>query len=134
VALAPVLYPRRFIGVFFSIPSFSPSKPRLIAKTAICGYLPLQEKVLERYEKQENFLGCPPHLGRYEAFFAKRSPTTLNTRWRWPCKIRSASSCTLYFRIPRVEERKSFIRSSSVGCVPSDEDYITFGRITCFAG
>ena len=70
VALAPYLDPKRFHWVFF-VDSFlfALNNRDQTGKNGDMGvYIPLQEKVLQRYMKQEAVNGLPADLAGYEAF------------------------------------------------------------------
>lgn len=70
VALAPYLNPKRFHWVFFVDSFLYPFNNRdQSAKNGDLGvYIPLQEKVLQRYEKQEGMSALPGDLAGYESF------------------------------------------------------------------
>jgi hypothetical protein len=98
VALASYLDPKRFHWVFFVDSFLFPfDNHNLIAKNGdMSVYIPLQEKVLQRYMKQESVNGLP-------AYFR-----------------------TLYFRDPPREKAESIYAQVHSGGVPSEEDYRTF--------
>src|SRR5712691_8037724 len=70
VALAPYLDPKRFHWVFFVDSFLFPfDNHNLIAKNGdMAVYIPLQEKVLQRYMKQAAVNGMPADLAGYETF------------------------------------------------------------------
>ena len=70
VALAPYLNPKRFHWVFFVDSFLFPfDNHGQIAKNGDMGvYIPLQEKVLQRYMKQESVNSLPTDLAGYESF------------------------------------------------------------------
>ncbi|MEQ1474268.1 MAG: hypothetical protein ABLQ96_10615, partial [Candidatus Acidiferrum sp.] len=70
VALAPYLDPKRFHWVFFVDSFLFPFDNRdQTGKNGDMGvYIPLQEKVLQRYKKQENLSALPADLAAYESF------------------------------------------------------------------
>src|ERR1700704_5395153 len=70
VALAPYLNPKRFHWVFFVDSFLFPFDNRDQAgKNGDMGvYIPLQEKILQRYKKQESLTGLPADLAAYESF------------------------------------------------------------------
>src|SRR5580700_8755620 len=70
VTLAPYLDPKRFHWVFFVDSFLFPfDNHDQSAKNGDLGvYLPLQEKVLQRYMKQEELSGLPTDLSGYEGF------------------------------------------------------------------
>src|SRR5260221_1144823 len=69
VALAPYLNPKRFHWVFFVDSFLFPLENRdQTGKNPDMGvYIPLQEKVLHRYMRQESVSGLPPDLPAYQA-------------------------------------------------------------------
>src|SRR3984893_13169091 len=73
VALAPYLNPKRFHWVFFVDSFLYPfNNHDQSAKNGDLGvYLPLQEKVLQRYEKQEGVNGLPADLAGYESLVSQ---------------------------------------------------------------
>src|SRR5246127_2621277 len=70
VALAPYLDPKRFHWVFFVDSFLFPfDNHDQIAKNGdMAVYVPLQEKVLQRYMKQESVSALPADLAGYESF------------------------------------------------------------------
>src|SRR5439155_475520 len=70
VALAPYLNPNRFHWVFFADSFLFPlDNHAQIAKNGdMAVYIPLQEKVLQRYMKQESVSALPGDLAGYENF------------------------------------------------------------------
>ena len=99
---------------------------RLIAKNGdLAVYLPLEEKVLERYEKQENVLGLPADLAGYEAF-VRQTLADNQKKGGVAMKFEAAYFRTLYFRDPPRERAEAIYTQFRAGGVPSDEDYITF--------
>jgi predicted TIM-barrel fold metal-dependent hydrolase len=88
-------------------------------------YLPLQEKVLERYEKQEHVLGLPADLAGYEAF-VRQTLAHNQKKGGVAMKFEAAYFRTLYFRDPPRERAEAIYTQFRAGGVPSDEDYITF--------
>src|SRR5262249_37583421 len=68
VALAPYLDPKRFHWVFFVDSFLFPfdNHDQIAKNSDMAVYVPLQEKVLARYKKQENVTGLPSDLSGYE--------------------------------------------------------------------
>ena len=127
VALAPYLDPKRFHWVFFVDSFFFPfDNHDLAAKNGDMGvYIPLQEKVLLRYMKQEAVNSLPADLSGYEAFVRK----TLADNQRKggvAMKFEAAYFRTLYFSDPPREKAETIYTKYHSGGVPSDEDYRTF--------
>ncbi|HET8921492.1 MAG TPA: amidohydrolase family protein [Candidatus Acidoferrum sp.] len=127
VAPGPYLDPKRFHWVFFVDSFLFPlDNHDLAAKNGDMGvYIPLQEKVLQRYMKQEGVNGLPADLSGYEAFVRK----TLADNQEMggvAMKFEAAYFRTLFFRDPPREKAEAIFAKYRSGGVPSDEDYRTF--------
>jgi uncharacterized protein len=127
VALAPYLDPKRFHWVFFVDAFLFPFDNRnLIAKNGdMAVYIPLQEKVLQRYMKQENAKGLPADLAGYEAFIRQTLSDNQN-KGGVAMKFEAAYFRSLYFRDPPREKAEAVYAQFRAGGAPSDEDYLTF--------
>jgi len=127
VALAPYLDPRRFHWVFFVDSFFFPfDNHNLIAKNGDLGvYIPLQEKVLQRYMKQENGNGLPADLAGYEAL-VRQTLADNQKKGGVAMKFEAAYFRTLYFRDPPREKAQAIYTQFRAGGLPSEEDYGTF--------
>jgi uncharacterized protein len=127
VALAPYLDPKRFHWVFFVDSFLFPfDNHGQIAKNGDMGvYVPLQEKVLQRYMKQENVNGLPADLAGYEAF-VRQTLADNQKKGGVAMKFEAAYFRTLYFRDPPREKVESIYAQFHSGGVPSDDDYRTF--------
>jgi hypothetical protein len=127
VALAPYLDPKRFHWVFFVDSFLFPFDNRdLAAKNGDMGvYIPLQEKVLQRYMKQESVNGLPADLSGYEAF-VRQTLADNQKRGGVAMKFEAAYFRTLYFRDPPREKAEAVFAKYHSGGVPSDEEYRTF--------
>src|SRR5713101_2202141 len=127
VALAPYLDPKRFHWVFF-VDSFlfAFDNHNLIAKNGdMAMYTPLQEKVLQRYMKQEGINGLPADLAGYEAF-VRQTLADNQKKGGVAMKFEAAYFRTLYFRDPPREKAEAIYAQFRAGGVPSEEDYRTF--------
>src|SRR5258708_835133 len=127
VALAPYLDPQRFHWVFF-VDSFlfAFDNHSLIAKNGDLGvYLPLQEKVLQRYMKQESLNGLPADLAGYQAF-VRQTLADNQKKGGVAMKFEAAYFRTLFFRDPPREKAEAIYAQFRAGGVPSEEDYRTF--------
>ncbi len=127
VALAAYLDPKRFHWVFF-VDSFlfAFDNHSLIAKNGdMAVYIPLQEKVLQRYMKQESMHGLPADLGGYEAF-VRQTLADNQKKGGVAMKFEAAYFRTLYFRDPSREKAEAIYAQFRAGGVPSEEDYRTF--------
>jgi hypothetical protein len=127
VALAPYLDPTRFHWVFFVDSFLFPFDNRnLIAKNGDMGvYIPLQEKVLQRYIKQESVSGLPADLAGYESF-VRQAVADNQRKGGVAMKFEAAYFRTLFFRDPPHEKAESIYAQFRAGGVPSEDDYRTF--------
>ena len=127
VALASYLDPKRFHWVFFVDSFLFPfDNHNLAAKNAdMSVYIPLQEKVLRRYMKQENVIGLPADLTGYEAFVGQMLADN-QKRGGVAMKFEAAYFRTLYFGDPPREKAEAIYAQFRAGGVPSEEDYRTF--------
>jgi hypothetical protein len=127
VALAPYLDPQRFHWVFFVDSFLFPFDNRDQAgKNGDMGvYTPLQEKVLQRYEKQENISAIPADLAGYEAFLRQ---TVADNRKKGgvAMKFEVAYFRSLYFSDPPREKAQAIYAKYHSGGVPSEDEYRTF--------
>jgi hypothetical protein len=127
VALAPYLDPKRFHWVFFVDSFFFPfDNHDLSAKNGDLGvYIPLQEKVLQRYMKQENVSELPADLAGYESL-VRQTLTDNQKKGGVAMKLEAAYFRSLYFRDPPRDKAEAIYSKYHSGGVPSDEDYRTF--------
>jgi uncharacterized protein len=127
VALAPYLDPKRFHWVFFVDSFLFPfDNHDQIARNGDMGvYIPLQEKVLQRYKKQEGVDGLPADLAGYEGF-VRATLADNQKKGGVAMKFESAYFRTLYFRDPPREKAEAIYAEYHGGGVPSEEDYRTF--------
>jgi hypothetical protein len=127
VALAPYLDPKRFHWVFFVDSFLFPfDNHDLAAKNGDMGvYIPLQEKVLQRYMKQEGAKGLPSDLAGYEAF-VRRTLADNQKKGGVAMKFEAAYFRSLYFRDPPREKAEAIYAKYRSGGAPSEEDYRTF--------
>ena len=127
VALAPYLDPKRFHWVFFVDSFLYPfDNHDQAAKNGDMGvYLPLQEKVLERYKKQGGVNGLPADLAGYEAFL-RGTLADNQKKGAVAMKFEAAYFRTLYFRDPPREKAEAIYAKYRSGGVPAEEDYRTF--------
>ena len=127
VALAPYLNPKRFHWVFFVDSFLYPfDNHDQAAKNGDMGvYIPLQEKVLQRYMKQEGVNSLPADLAGYEAF-VRGTLADNQKKGGVAMKFEAAYFRTLYFRDPPREKAEAIYAKYRSGGVPSEEDYRTF--------
>src|SRR5438046_5251767 len=88
-------------------------------------YIPLQERVLQRYMKQENVNGLPANLAGYEAFIRQMLADN-QKRGGVAMKFEAAYFRTLYFGDPPREKAEAVYGQFRAGGAPSEEDYLTF--------
>jgi hypothetical protein len=127
VALAPYLDPQRFHWVFFVDSFLFPfDNHDQSAKNGDLGvYLPLQEKVLQRYMKQEELSGLPTDLSGYEGF-VRQTLVDNQKKGGVAMKFEAAYFRSLYFRDPPRDKAEAIYAKYHSGGVPSDEEYRTF--------
>jgi uncharacterized protein len=127
VFLGPYLDPKRFHWVFFVDSFLYPFDNRdQTGKNGDLGvYIPLQEKVLQRYMKQENVSGLPADLAGYEAF-VRQTLTDNQKNGGVAMKFEAAYFRSLYFRDPPRDRAEPIYAKYRAGGVPSDEEYRTF--------
>jgi hypothetical protein len=127
VALAPYLDPKRFHWVFFVDSFLFPLDNRdQTGKNPDMGvYIPLQEKVLQRYMKQENTNGLPPDLAGYEAF-VRKTVADNKKNGGVAMKFEAAYFRSLHFQDPARESAAAIYSRYHSGGVPTEEEYRTF--------
>jgi uncharacterized protein len=127
VALAPYLDPKRFHWVFF-VDSFlfALNNRDQTGKNGDMGvYIPLQEKVLQRYMKQESVSGLPGDLAGYEAF-VRQTLVDNQKKGGVAIKFEAAYFRSLYFGDPPREKAEAIYAKYHAGGVPTEEEYRTF--------
>src|ERR1700719_377271 len=127
VALAPYLNSQRFHWVFFVDSFLYPFNNRdQSAKNDDLGvYIPLQEKVLQRYEKQEGLTALPGDLAGYESF-VRQALADNQKKGGVAMKFEAAYFRSLFFRDPPREKAEAIYAKYRAGGVPTEEDYRTF--------
>jgi predicted TIM-barrel fold metal-dependent hydrolase len=125
--MAPYLDAKRFHWVFFADSFFYPFDNRdQAASTPDMGvYVPLQEKMLARWKKQENIEGLPADLAGYEEF-VRRTLGDNQKQGGVAMKFEAAYFRTLYFRDPPRAQAEAIYAKYRSGGVPGAEDYRTF--------
>jgi uncharacterized protein len=126
VALAPYLDPKRFHWVFFVDSFLFPlnNRDQSGKNPDMAVYIPLQEKVLQRYLKQENLSALPADLAGYEAF-VRQTVDDNQKKGGVAMKFEAAYFRSLYFRDPPREKAEAVYAKYHAGGVPSEEDYRT---------
>jgi uncharacterized protein len=127
VALAPYLDPKRFHWVFFVDSFLFPLDNRdQTGKNPDMGvYIPLQEKVLRRWMKQENVTALPGDLAGYDAF-VRQTVADNQKNGGVAMKFEAAYFRTLHFRDPPRDKAEAIYAKYHAGGVPSDEEYRAF--------
>lgn len=127
VALGPYLDPKRFHWVFFVDSFLFPFNNRdQTGKNPDMGvYIPLQEKVLHRWMKQENLAALPGDLAGYEKF-VRQTLTDNHKNGGVAMKFEAAYFRSLYFGDPPRERAAATYAKYHAGGVPSEEEYRTF--------
>jgi uncharacterized protein len=127
VAFAPYLDPKRFHWVFFVDSFLFPLDNRdQTGKNPDMGvYIPLQEKVLHRYMKQENLNALPADLAGYEAF-VRQTVADNKQKGGVAMKFEAAYFRSLYFSDPPREKVAAIYSRFHSGGVPTEEEYRTF--------
>jgi uncharacterized protein len=127
VAMAPYLDPKRFHWVFFVDSFLFPfdNQEQAARNGDMRVYIPLQEKVLQRYKKQEGVDGLPADLAGYETFI-RQTLADNQKKGGVAMKFEAAYFRTLHFRDPPREKAEAVYSKYRVGGVPSEEDYRIF--------
>jgi uncharacterized protein len=127
VALAPYLNPKRFHWVFFVDSFLFPldNRDQTGKNGDMAVYIPLQEKVLQRYMKQEGVSGLPPDLAGYENF-VRQTVADNQKKGGVAMKFEAAYFRSLYFRDPLREKAEAIYAKYHGGGAPSEEEYRTF--------
>src|SRR6202022_3771828 len=127
VALAPYLNPQRFHWVFFVDSFLYPfNNHDQSAKNGDLGvYIPLQEKILQRYEKQEGLSALPGDLAGYESF-VRQTVVDNQKKGGVAMKFEAAYFRSLYFTDPPREKAEAIFSKYHSGGVPTEDEYRTF--------
>ncbi|HKD50140.1 MAG TPA: amidohydrolase family protein [Candidatus Acidoferrum sp.] len=127
VALARYLNPKRFHWVFFVDSFLFPlDNHAQIAKNGdMAVYIPLQEKVLQRYMKQESVSALPADLAGYETF-VRQTLADHQNNGGVAMKFEAAYFRSLYFSDPPRARAEAIYAKYHAGGVPSEEEYRTF--------
>jgi uncharacterized protein len=125
--MAPYLDPRRFHWVFFGDSFFYPfDNSQQTASTPDMGvYVPLQEKMLARWKKQQGVDGLPADLAGYEEF-VRRTMADNQKHGGVAIKFEAAYFRTLYFTDPPRSQAEAIYRHYHGGGVPNADEYRIF--------
>jgi hypothetical protein len=126
--MAPYLDPKRFHWVFFGDSFFFPfDNTQQTASTPDMGvYIPLQEKMLGRYKKQEGVEGLPNDLAGYEEFVRRTMADNQQKHGGVAIKFEAAYFRTLYFSDPPREHAEAIYNKYRAGGVPTPVEYREF--------
>jgi uncharacterized protein len=126
--MAPYLDPKRFHWVFFGDSFFFPfDNTQQSASTPDMGvYVPLQEKMLGRYKKQEGVEGLPNDLAAYEDFVRRTMADNQQKHGGVAVKFEAAYFRTLYFSDPPREHAEAIYTKYRAGGVPTPAEYREF--------
>jgi hypothetical protein len=126
--MAPYLNPKRFHWVFFGDSFFYPfdnSAER--ASTPDMGvYVPLQEKMLARWKKQESVEGLPEDLAGYEDFVRRTMTDNQQKHGGVAIKFEAAYFRSLYFGDPPRAHAEAVYNKYRAGGVPTAGEYKQF--------
>lgn len=127
VALAPYLDPKRFHWVFFMDSVLFPfdNKDQAGKNPDMGVYIPLQEKVLHRYMKQEGIGALPDDLAGYEDF-VRRTVEDNKKRGGVAMKFEIAYFRSLHFSDPPREKADAIYAKYHAGGVPTADEYRIF--------
>jgi len=126
--MASYLDPKRFHWVFFGDSFFYPfdnSAER--ASTPDMGvYVPLQEKMLARWKKQEGLEGLPEDLAGYEDFVRRTMTDNQQKHGGVAIKFEAAYFRSLYFGDPPRAHAEAVYNKYREGGVPTEGEYKQF--------
>jgi len=126
--MAPYLDPKRYHWVFFVDSFFFPfDNSQQRASTPDMGvYVPLQEKMLARWKKQEGVEGLPADLAGYEDFVRRTLTDNQQKHAGVAIKFEAAYFRTLHFTDPPREHAEAIYNKYRGGGVPTAGEYQQF--------
>jgi uncharacterized protein len=126
--MAPYLDPKRFHWVFFGDSFFFPfDNSAQRASTPDMGvYIPLQEKMLSRYKKQEGLEGLPADLAGYEDFVRRTMTDNQQKHGGVAIKFEAAYFRSLRFEDPPHAHAAAIYDKYRAGGVPTEDEYREF--------
>jgi hypothetical protein len=126
--MAPYLDPKRFHWVFFGDAFFFPfDNSQQRTSTPDMGvYVPLQEKMLGRWKKQEGVEGLPENLAGYEDFVRRTMTDNQQKQGAVAIKFEAAYFRSLYFTDPPREQAQAIYNKYRAGGVPTEGEYHEF--------
>jgi uncharacterized protein len=122
------LNPKRFRWVFFGDSFFYPfDNTAQTASTPDMGvYVPLQEKMLARWKKQEGVEGLPQDLAGYEDFVRRTISDNQQKHGAVAIKYEAAYFRSLHFSDPPRAHAEAIYNKYRAGGVPSADEYRQF--------
>lgn len=126
--MAPYLDTKRFHWVFFGDAFFFPfNNSAQKASTPDMGvYIPLQEKMLARWKKQEGIEGLPEDLAGYEDFIRGTMTDNQQQHGGVAIKFEAAYFRSLYFSDPPRVRAEAVYNKYRSGGVPTEGEYREF--------
>ena len=126
--MAPYLDPKRFHWVFFGDAFFYPfDNSQQRESTPDMGvYVPLQEKMLGRWKKQEGVEGLPEDLAGYEDFVRRTMTDNQQKYGGVAIKFEAAYFRTLHFTDPPRAHAEVVYNKYRAGGVPTEGEYRQF--------
>jgi uncharacterized protein len=126
--MAPYLDPQRFHWVFFGDSFFFPfDNTEQRESTPDMGvYVPLQEKMLARWKKQEGIEGLPADLAGYEDFVRRTMTDNQQKHAAVAIKFEAAYFRSLYFSDPPRAHAEAVYNKYRDGGVPTPGEYKQF--------
>ncbi len=126
--MAAYLDPKRFHWVFFGDSFFFPfDNSQQAASSPDMGvYVPLQEKMLNRWKKQEGVEGLPSDLAGYEAFVRRTMTDNQQKHSGVAIKFEAAYFRTLHFTDPPRGHAEAIYNKYRAGGQPTPGEYRVF--------
>jgi hypothetical protein len=126
--MAPYLDPKRFHWVFFGDSFFFPfdNSERRASTPDMGVYIPLQEKMLARWKKQEGIEGLPEDLAGYEDFVRRTMSDNQQKHGAVAIKFEAAYFRSLYFGDPPRAHAEAVYNKYRDGGVPTEGEYKQF--------
>ena len=126
--MAPYLDPKRFHWVFFGDSFFYPfdNSAERASTPDMSVYVPLQEKMLARWKKQEGLEGLPEDLAGYEDFVRRTMTDNQQKHGGVAIKFEAAYFRSLYFGDPPRAHAEAVYNKYREGGVPTEGEYKQF--------
>lgn len=126
--MAPYLDSKRFHWVFFGDAFFYPfdNSAQRARTPDMDVYVPLQEKMLARWKKQEGIEGLPNDLAGYEDFVRRTMTDNQQKHGGVAIKFEAAYFRSLYFSDPPRAHAEAVYSKYRAGGVPSEDEYRQF--------